>query len=152
MNKSMRNKLLIIIAALIIIGGAAAWIVYSYVYNKPHPDYEELDPAISVRAKRLFTDYSNNAEVADQKFLDQVVEIEGVISEVELVDTLAIVVFAYKYGDFGDEGIRVTMLPSYNDEAKRLSTLKPVKLKGHCTGYNGTDVIIESGSIVREDE
>ena len=68
------------------------------------------------------------------------------------MDTLVIVVFAYKVGDFGDEGIRVTMLPDYNDEAKTLSTLKPVKLKGHCTGYNGTDVIIESGSIVKEEK
>jgi hypothetical protein len=146
------KKILIIIAALIIIGGAAAWYVYTYVYNKPHPDYETAEPAISLRAKRLFTDYSNNPEDADQKFLDQVVEIEGILSEVQIVDSLVIVVFAYKFGDFGDEGIRVTMLPEYNAEAKTLSTLKPVKLKGHCTGYNGTDVIIESGSIVEEEE
>ena len=152
MKKKTRNSIFIIIAALIIMGGAAVWIVYKYVYNKPHTDYEAAEPAIKVRAKRLFTDYSSNPEVADKKFLDQVVEIEGEISEIELVDSLVIVVFAYKVGDFGDEGIRVTMLPDYQDEAKKLSTIKPVKLKGHCTGYNGTDVIIESGSIVPRDD
>ena len=144
------KKILIIIVALIIIGGAAGWYVYTYVYNKPHKDYEKAEPAMILKAKRLFTDYSANPELADQKFLDKVVQIEGTISGVQTVDTLVIVFFSYKTGDFGDEGVRVTMLPDYREDAKRLSTLKPVKLKGHCTGYNGTDVIIESGSIVQE--
>ena len=150
MKKSTRNRLLIIAAALIIIGAAAAWYAYEFIYNKPHPDYETVEPALEVRAKRLFTDYTANPEEADKKFLDKVIEIEGVIYGVETVDSLVIVTFVYKTGDFGDEGIRVTMLPEYHEEAKTLSTVKPVKLKGHCTGYNGTDVIIESGSIVEE--
>jgi hypothetical protein len=146
------KKILIIIAALIIIGGVAGWYVYTYIYNKPHTDYAAAEATVILKAKRLYTDYSTNPEFADEKFLDKVVEIEGVISDVEIVDSLVIVVFAYKAGDFGDEGIRVTMLPEFHDQAKRLSFLKPVKLKGHCTGYNGTDVIIESGSIVREEQ
>jgi len=152
MKKSLMKKILIVIVALIVIGSGAAWYVYTKIYNKPHTDYEKAEPGIKVRAKRLFTDYTANAEVADQKFLDKVVELEGVISKIDLVDTLVIVVFVYQSGDFGDEGIRVTMLPDYREQAKQLSMLNPVKLKGHCTGYNGTDVIIESGSIVHDEE
>jgi hypothetical protein len=81
-------------------------------------------------------------------YLDKVVEIEGTLTTVEVVDSMVIVVFAYRAGDFGDEGIRVTMLPEFREEAKKLSFLKPIKLKGQCTGYNGTDVIIENGSIL----
>ena len=150
MKKNTTKRILIVLLALAIIGVAAAFYVWKYIYNKPHTDYEAAVPAIELKAKRLFTDYKANPDTADQKFLDKVVQVEGVISNVEVVDTLVIVVFAYEQGDFGDEGVRVTMLRDYGDEAKNLSVLKPVKLKGHCTGYNGTDVIIESGSIIKE--
>lgn len=145
----LQNKFFLALLVVGIIGVAAGLYVYKYVYNKPHINYEEAEPAIILKAKRLYTDYTANAQFADEKFLGKVVEIEGVISNVEVVDSLVIVVFAYKAGDYGDEGIRVTMLPAYHEEARKLSFLKPAKLKGHCTGYNGTDVIIESGSIVK---
>ena len=148
MKKSLFKKLLIAVAILAVLGAAAAFYIYKYVYNKPHKDYKSAEPAMILRAKRLYTDYTANRENADKRYLDKVVEIEGVITTVEVVDSLVVVVFAYRAGEFGDEGIRVTMLPEYNEEAKRLSILKPVKLKGHCTGYNGTDVIIESGSVI----
>jgi len=64
------------------------------------------------------------------------------------VDSMVIVVFAYRKGDFGDEGIRVTMLPQFNQAAKGIDPFKQVKIKGLCTGYNGTDVIMEDGSII----
>jgi hypothetical protein len=152
MKKKTRNILLIILAALILIGGASAWFVYKYVYNKPHPDYETAIPAIYVKAKELFTEYSDNPDAANQKYLDKVVEIAGDVSSVEQVDSLVIVVFAFNKGVFGDEGIRVTMLPGYREQALSLDSNAPIRLKGHCTGYNDTDVILESGSIVKVEE
>ncbi|MCK7534428.1 MAG: hypothetical protein MZV63_27120 [Marinilabiliales bacterium] len=75
------------------------------------------------------------------------IEITGEIINVEMVDGTAIVVFAFK-NDFGDEGIRVTMLPDYTKAAWNLNIFKPVTIKGLCTGYNGQDIIFENGSIV----
>jgi hypothetical protein len=148
MKSSLMKKLLIVFGILVILGAAAAFYVYRFVYNKPHTDYAKAEPAMVLRAKRLFTDYYANKENADKMYLDKVVEIEGTLSNVEVADTMVIIVFAYRAGNFGDEGIRVTVLPEFREEAKKLSFLKPIKLKGHCTGYNGTDVIIENGSIV----
>ncbi len=142
------KKLLIAAAVLFVIGVAAAFIVYKYVINKPHPDYVEAKIDMVVRAKRLWTDFTANAEVANQRYTGKVLEIEGIIMRAEMADTLCIVVFAYKAGDFGDEGVRVTMLPQYIQQAKQINPFKTVKLKGLCTGFNGTDVIIEKGSIV----
>jgi hypothetical protein len=148
MKSPLLKKLLIAFGILVILGAAAAFYVYKFVYNKPHTDYAKAEPAMDLRAKRLFTDYYSNRENADKMYLDKVVEIEGTLTTVEVVDSMVIVVFAYRAGDFGDEGIRVTMLPEFREEAKKLSFLKPIKLKGQCTGYNGTDVIIENGSII----
>lgn len=148
MKKTTWKWILIGFGILLVLGIAGYFAVDRLVLNKPHKDYVKAEPAIILKAKRLYTDYYTNKQIADSLFLDKVVEIEGTISNVELVDSLVIVVFAYRAGDFGDEGIRVTMLPEFHEEAKKLSFLKPVKLKGQCTGYNGTDVIIENGSIV----
>jgi hypothetical protein len=142
------KKIVLIALALIILAGAAAFIVYKYVYNKPHPDYVKEKADITLAAKRLWTDYSMNKDIADPKYTGKVIEIKGSIMRVETVENLVIVVFAYRKGDFGDEGIRVTMLPAYHQAAKGINPFKDVRIKGFCTGYNGQDVIMEDGSIV----
>jgi len=142
------KKLGLIALVLIILGGAAAFLVYKYVYNKPHPDYVEKKADLSIAAKRLWTDYSMNKDIADPKYTGKVIEIKGSIMRVETVEDMVIVVFAYRRGDFGDEGIRVTMLPEYHQAAKGINPFKDVKIKGLCTGYNDQDVIMENGSIV----
>jgi len=142
------KKFGLIALVLLILLGAAAFVVYKYVYNKPHPDYVKEKAEVSINAKRLWTDYSMNKEIADPKYTGKVIEVEGSIMRVETVDNLVIVVFAFRKGDFGDEGIRVTMLPEYHQAAKGINPFKNVKIKGLCTGYNDQDVILENGSIV----
>jgi hypothetical protein len=142
------KKIGLITLALIILAGAAAFIVYKYVYNKPHPDYVKEKAEVTIAAKRLWVDYSMNKDIADPKYTGKVIEIKGSIMRVETVENLVIVVFAYKKGDFGDEGIRVTMLPAYHQAAKGINPFKDIRIKGLCTGYNGQDVIMEDGSIV----
>lgn len=142
------KKIVIIALVLLILAGAAAFIVYKYVYNKPHPDYVKEKADVTIVAKRLWLDYSMNKDIADPKYTGKVIEIEGTIMQVETVNDLVIVVFAYRNGEFGDEGIRVTMLPAYQQAAKGINPFKKIKIKGICTGYNGQDVIMEDGSIV----
>ena len=142
------KKLLIIALVLLVVGAAAAFLVYKYVYNKPHPNYETKKADLTIEGKRLWTDYSMNKDIADKKYTGKVLLVDGIIMRVEEVEGMVIVVFAYKRGDFGDEGIRVTMLPDHAQAAKGIDPFKPVKIKGLCTGFNGTDVIMENGSIV----
>lgn len=142
------KKIGLIALVLIILAGAASFIVYKYVYNKPHPNYVKEKADLTIAAKRLWVDYSMNKDIADPKYTGKIIEVVGSIMRVESVDNMVIVVFAYKKGDFGDEGIRVTMLPAYHQAAKGINPFKNVKIKGLCTGYNGQDVIMEDGSIV----
>lgn len=142
------KKLLIIALVLLVAGAIAAFFVYKYVYNKPHRDYKVAKADLAIESKRLWTDFSMNKDIADPKYTGKVLEIDGIIMRVEQVDSLVIVVFAYRKGDFGDEGVRVTMLPEFKQAAMAIDPFKPVKIKGLCTGYNGTDVILENGSII----
>jgi hypothetical protein len=142
------KKILIIVVTLLVLLTAGGFLVYKFVYNKPHKDYVKTEADMKVRGKRLWTDYSMNKEVADKNFTGKVLEIEGTIMRVEEAEGMVIVVFAYKKGDFGDEGIRVSMLPEFHQAAKGINPFKPVTIKGLCTGYNGVDVIVENGSVV----
>lgn len=147
----MKKKWIIIIAGIVVVGLALAIIGYNYVFQG-QPDFADMEPEHKIRAKRLYTDFTENTELATERYVGsqgKMIQIEGPISKVELVDTIAVIVYSYNEGMFGDEGIRVTMLPQFTDEAKRLSKLKPVKVKGLCTGYNGTDVIMIHGSLVK---
>jgi uncharacterized protein (DUF1330 family) len=143
------KKLLIIALILIIVGVAAAFLVYKYVYNKPHPDYVKEQADMRVRAKRLYTDYTANAEAANERYTGKILEIEGQITRIENAEDMIVVVYAFKAGDFGDEGIRITMLPEYKEAARTINPFKSVVIKGYCTGYNGTDIILEKGSMVK---
>jgi hypothetical protein len=142
------KKIFIILAVLILVAGVAGFIVYKYVYNKPHINYTEAKTEVKIEAKRLWVDYSMNKEIADPKYTGKVIEITGGIMNVEVNNNMTIVVFAYKRGDFGDEGIRVTMLPEFAQAAKGINPFKHVTIKALCTGYNGTDIIMENGSII----
>ena len=118
---------------------------YRFVYNKPHPDYENLDAAFKLDAASLFQSFKENRQDAEQKFNGEMVEISGLVWNVEQSDSLMIAVFVFEEGMFGDEGIRCTMLPDFNDDASLLEG-RTVTIKGLCTGYNETDVILEKCS------
>ena len=140
-----------IVIGLAVIGIIAAVVVFNYI-NKEHPDYAKAEAELIIKPKRLYTDYTKNLDLANEKYTGKIIQLEGNISKVEMADTLVILAYVYHEGDFGDEGIRVTMLKEYNQPAIHLSPARPLKIKGLCTGYNGTDVIFEKGSIVKTEE
>jgi hypothetical protein len=147
----MRKAGLIILAVLIL-AGAAAFVVYKFVYNKPKsealPEIVNKKADLLLAAKRLWTDYTMNKDIADPKYTGKVIEIKGSIMRVESIENNVIVVFAYKKGATHDEGIRVTMLPAFQQAAKGINPFKDVRIKGLCKGYEDGNVIMEEGSIV----
>lgn len=138
-----------ILIALVVIGIIGAWAGYEFVYNKPHTDYERAEPDFTLPAKTLYNDFKANSEAAGHKYGGKVVEIKGKLTSIEEADSLVIGVFAFEKGMFGDEGVRVTMLPNHSDRLKKHPLTDEIVLKGFCSGYNDSDVILESGSIVK---
>ena len=66
-----------------------------------------------------------------------------------MVDSLVIAVFVFNQGMFGDEGVRCTMLHGQTKLAANISKGNTVKIKGFCSGYNDTDVILEKCSLIQ---
>jgi len=141
------KKLIKIVAALAVLGILAAIYVWFFIYNKPHRNYERAKADFVLTAQTCYNQYANDSEES-KKYLDKVLQIDGIPNTVEATDTTVIVVFVYNHGMFGDEGIRCSMLPDFQKKARNLNQDKNVTIKGHCTGYNGTDVIMEDCSII----
>lgn len=141
------KTLLKIILALFVIGVIAVILVYIFIYNKPHPDFEKMKPDYSISASDLYNSFKTNRSESEKKYNGRIVEITGILGKVEKTDTLVIAVFVFNQGMFGDEGIRCTILKKYHDEVQALQPSSTVTVKGYCTGFNDTDVIIEQSCI-----
>jgi hypothetical protein len=150
----MKKSYLIALSSVILLC-AIAFVGYKYFKSsrkdaetKLHNEYIQQKADVIIAAKRLWVDYSMNRDIADPRYTGKVIQVEGLIMRVETTDDKVIVVFAFRKGESGDEGIRITMLPEFNRAANGINPFKNVKIKGLCKGYNGQDIIMENGSIV----
>lgn len=144
-----RKNILKVGLALFAVGLISAGLVYQFVINKPHRDFEKARPAFIVSATDLFDSFRSDRDLAEKKFNGQVVVVNGKISKIETSDELVTGVFVFGQGMFGDEGIRCTMLPQQASNLKSVPEGSEVQLKGFLTGYNDTDVILEQCSVIR---
>lgn len=144
----MKKKWLLILSSLAIVGITAAILTYVFVYNKPHPDYIKANPDFRIVASDLFMEFQSDALTANEKYNGKVLALIGSLSSVETTDTQTIAVFAIEEGLFGDAGIRMSMLTEYSDRVSQLTPGSKITIKGFCSGYNETDVIMEHCSIL----
>jgi len=139
-----------IVLGLIVIGMIALFLGYKFVYNKSHPDYENIEASFTMNAQDLYNAYKTSKDAASAKYNGKVIALTGKLSKIESADSLVTAVFVFNQGDFGDEGIRCTMLRKFNDPASKLQPDGEVMVKGYCTGFNETDVILEKCSIINQ--
>lgn len=137
-----------IVAALVVLGILGAVYIWFFVYNKPHRDYENASADYSIEAIDCYQNFTSQFDGSEDMYTGKILEISGVPNQIESNDSLCVLVFVFNEGMFGDEGIRCTMLASHHQKAKQLDMSKNVKIKGFCSGYNDTDVVLEHCSIV----
>ena len=145
--KNMKNWLKVFAFAAIICILAIAY-MWFFMYNKPHKDFEKANPDYVISAIECYNHYAIGKNTEENNYTGKVLQISGTPSSIENNDSTIVVVFAFNSGMFGDEGIRCTMLQSHNEKAKGLTTTRSIIIKGFCSGYNDTDVILEQCSIV----
>ncbi len=143
----MKNRLKILFGLLVTFI-IAATLVYIFIINQPHRNFEKAVPDFVLTTSKLYSDYSEMDAGAVNKFTGKVLQITGDISNIEKTDSIVVLVFVFNQGMFGDEGVRCTVLPKYHETALKLKAETYVTIKGFCTGYNETDVILEKCSIV----
>lgn len=139
-----------IILSLLVLGVLGGVYGYFFMYNKSHPDYEDLDVEVTISAEDIFQQCRADGKAAD--FTGKMIELTGTPQEIETNDGLITMVFVFEEGMFGAEGVRATFLSKYNEEVEALIMNTEVRLKAYCTGYNETDVVLEKASLINANQ
>jgi uncharacterized protein YpmB len=131
-------RIILVVIGIVIVGSLAVGFV---VFNKPHRSVEG-EEAIVITADKLFLAYETNEIDANQKYLDNVLEVTGVVTEIlKNQSDQSVIVLAADNPLFG-----VTCTTA--EEIKNIHVGMVVTMKGICTGYL-SDVVITNGIVVQ---
>lgn len=135
---------LVAIVIIIAVGGLIAYLMY----NKPHPDYVKMEAVHELEATELYEQFKTDAATSHAKYGGQVILVSGKLHSLEDLDTTRVAVFVIEEGMFGDQGVRCTFHPDHITSLHGINPGTMVNIKGYCTGYNETDVILEKCVLV----
>ena len=116
---------------ILIIGLLGVFIGYK-MYNKPHINVAEKPVDIALTATTLLADFSSNETSANTKYLDKIIAVKGMVTNVEFDGEKAAISLQTK-DDFGSVVCYLT-----KEEFKKSPEIKEgqeVVLKGICTGF-----------------
>ena len=137
----MRKKYFVFAGVIIVC--FTAWGLY--LYNKPHTSVENVNAALTIAAADLYNQYEQNEKIADQKFLDKVIEVKGAVDDVNKTDSIFSVLLnagAAVGGINCNLSVRdnkIKQVPMHGDI---------VTIKGKCAGFlmdvNLVDCVLEN--------
>jgi hypothetical protein len=125
------KKIALLILVLLLAVAAYVWF---FVWNKPKTDVK-VETAIKTDAVALFNEYSTNEQSANQKYLEKILEVAGIVTSVNKnAEGQTVILLKTNDSMFG---INCTM----EEKDVVLKEGDAVTLKGICTGYL-TDVVL----------
>jgi hypothetical protein len=135
----MKRKKSVLFVALFL---CLALIAVGYwFYDKPRTIAGTSEAAVSVSAKDLYSAFINNEELAGSKFIDQVIEVSGLVKEIQHQSQSTTVLLE------GDKvgGVLCTLVEGKTDHPTA-GTI--ISVRGRCTGYL-TDVYVVDAVLVK---
>ena len=122
----MRRKMIIFIAIVLLL--LIAW--GFYLYNKPHTDVSNIAASVSISAQELYQQFEQDETSANKKYLDKVIEVKGVVNEVQRSDTTLNILLS---GGNGMGGINCSI--AKKNLSDNIHKNEMVRIKGRCTGF-----------------
>ncbi len=105
---------------------------YTIVMHAPKATVEKKPIDFTLSATELFQEYSENQAVADQKFIDRIVQISGEIFEIS-TDQQGATVLILATGA-NEAGVLCTLELEESDKVRSKKVGDAITLKGVCTG------------------
>jgi hypothetical protein len=129
----MKKPILLLISLFVL---AAGFYVYK-MYNKEHTDIAMTEAAETITASDLFNTFDTDEAAAMVKYSDQVVQVSGNVTEVDLSNDNEPQIVIEGNGDNGF--IRCGFKPTELSKVKEIASTNNVSIKGMCMGLNGSD-------------
>jgi hypothetical protein len=120
-----------VVLLVLLLGASAAY----YMYNKPHRSAAN-EKGMSITAVQLCLDYETDEAAADKKYIGQLLEVSGIITELSNTQQDNTVVML-NGGATG--GVQCTFSATENGLVKGTS----ITIKGFCNGYLMPDVKLD---------
>ncbi len=121
------KKILYGILVIGLLGAAATW----YIFSEKFSDTSETKTDFTINALDLIHEFEKNDSLANKKYAEKMIVVNGMVSEIEAADTTvnikmvdttsgAYVIFAFQQ--------------QHREEAKKIKEGDKVSIKGSCSG------------------
>jgi len=102
------------------------------LYNKPFIDIKKSNPELEVTAQEILDDYLADEYSANEKYVDNLIQIKGEVAEISFDKGISIITLKDRSGF---SSIICHMLPEANLNVLKLKKGNQITIKGVCTGY-----------------
>lgn len=122
-------KTILIVGGILLLGGA---ITGYLIYNKPYEKMESASIDFKTTAESLFTDFESDENLANEKYLDKIMVVSGVVKGVNTSEDGLVNVMLESGGMMGGVICKLDELTEH--KRKTFSEGETVTFKGICTG------------------
>jgi hypothetical protein len=118
--------------------------IYGYLeYNKSHRDIVAESASVSISAVDLFDAYRTDEAEANKKYLDRVIAVSGVVSEISVEGESKMVVLQSDDDFFGVNAYFVL-----GQDISIIEEGDEIRVKGYCSGGDDMGVILTDCTII----
>lgn len=138
----MKKKILFSLAIIMVLGAIIAYLMY----NKPHKDVAGTQSDFQISAAELFKAFNEDEQAANAKYLEKIIEVQGVVVGDLNTDNPAEPSLFLETGD--DFGVISCGFPQ--SETESLLNIKSgtnIQIKGLCKGKT-MDVVLTNCTII----
>lgn len=128
---TLKNKRFTIIIGFILVLSISLFIVLN-LYNKPLLNIAKSRADLEIMAQEILDDYRTNENIANKKYVDNVIQIKGEILDITIENGNGII----SLKDLkGESSVMCHMSPEENLKVLKLQKDSVITIKGVCTGY-----------------
>jgi tRNA_anti-like len=128
------KRLLIGGLLLLLAGGGVVW----YIFNEKFTDTSERTAAFTVNAIDLIHEFQQSDSLANKKYAEKIITVNGRISELEAADTT---INVKMIDTLTDAYIIFAFQQQHLKEAKQLKEGDSVSIKGSCSGGTYSEIL-----------
>ncbi len=121
------KKILYSIIIIALLGAGAIW----YIFSEKFSDTSEMKADFTVNALDLIDEFEKNDSLANKKYAEKMIVVNGMVSEVEAADTTVnLKMIDTTSGNY----IIFAFQQQHREDAKKIKEGDQVSIKGSCSG------------------
>ena len=132
--KPLYKRILLIALVLFLVGAGVAW----YIFTEKFTDTAERKPEYTVEAMDFIKEFEKNDSVANKKYTEKIIAVNGTVSEIGAADTTANIKFV---DTLSGSYIIFAFQQQHLAEAKLLKVGDKVSIKGSCSGGTYSEIL-----------